>query len=259
MQDLVIYLMVGFAAQLIDGALGMAYGVSSTTFLLSTGVAPAAASASVHTAEIFTTAASGISHFRLGNISRPLFNRLVIPGVIGGIIGAYVLTSISSSAIKPFVAAYLLLMGLRILWKSWQINGRTGEEESALTDPGTISTGNLLPLAFAGGLSDAIGGGGWGPIVTTTLVANNHTPRTVIGSVNAAEFFVTIAQVVVFMTLIFEEFRQFGAIILGLIVGGVIAAPLAALVCKRISPKTLMRIVGGVIVILQCRTLLMLL
>ncbi|MEB2287831.1 MAG: sulfite exporter TauE/SafE family protein [Anaerolineae bacterium] len=239
-EDFLLYLLVGFAAQLIDGALGMAYGVSSTTFLLSTGIGPAAASASVHMAEVFTTLASGLSHLKFGNVDRALFRRLVIPGVIGGMLGAYTLSELPGDKIKPFVSVYLMLMGLRILWK-------------ALRKPGPASPlQRVVPLGVLGGFFDAIGGGGWGPIVTTTLVANGHNPRISIGSVNLAEFFVTFAESAIFLLTIRLTNLS---IIVGLIAGGVAAAPLAAVVCRRLSPRRLMAAVGLLIIFLSVRTL----
>ncbi|GAB4421305.1 MAG: hypothetical protein Kow00106_18150 [Anaerolineae bacterium] len=242
-EDILIYVAVGFAAQMIDGALGMAYGVSSTTFLLSTGVGPALASASVHMAEVFTTLVSGLAHLRFGNVDRTLFRKLVVPGVLGGVLGAYVLSELPGDTIKPYVAIYLMLMGLRILWKAWR-----QQEKSAQ------GVRHILPLGLAGGFFDAIGGGGWGPIVTSTLVANGHNPRTSVGSVNAAEFFVTFSQSVVFLVTIKLANWE---IIAGLIAGGVIAAPLAALVCRRLSARKLMFFVGVLIVALSLRTLVL--
>jgi uncharacterized protein len=179
-----IFIVVGFLAQMIDGALGMAYGVSSNAFLLSIGIPPAAASASVHAAEVVTTAVSGISHWRFGNIDKKLLLRLMLPGVIGAAIGAYILSSLPGDMLRPYINAYLLVMGLVILRKAF------------ITQPKPIHDIPRLvsPLGFIGGFFDAIGGGGWGPIVTTTLVARGNSPRTTIGSVNASEFFVTLSQ-----------------------------------------------------------------
>lgn len=243
MEDILIYVLVGFAAQMIDGALGMAYGVSSTTFLLSTGVGPALASASVHMAEVFTTLVSGVAHLRFGNVDRALFRRLVVPGVLGGVLGAYVLSELPGDTIKPYIAIYLMLMGLRILWKAWR-----RQEKSARP------VKHVFPLGLAGGFFDAIGGGGWGPIVTSTLVANGHNPRISVGSVNLAEFFITFSQSVVFLITIQLANWE---IIAGLIVGGVVAAPLAALVCRRLSARKLMVFVGVLIVVLSLRTLVL--
>jgi uncharacterized membrane protein YfcA len=241
--NIAIFVVVGFIAQMIDGALGMAYGVSSTTFLLSLGVPPAVASASVHTAEVFTTGVSGFSHFRLGNIDGTVWKKLVIPGVIGGIVGAYVLSSVPGDVIKPFVSIYLLIMGIVILvkafWKMKGFNVRAG----------------LIPLALVGGLLDALGGGGWGPVVTTTLVAGGEDPRFSIGSVNASEFFVTVAESVTFVLTIPALIGENWQSIVGLLVGGVIAAPLAAVVCKKLPTRVLMILVGILIIVLSIRTI----
>lgn len=237
-----LYILVGFIAQIIDGALGMAYGVSCTSFLLSVGVPPAFASASVKTAEVFTTFVSGISHFRLGNVDKKLFIRLLIPGVLGGIIGAYFLSNFPGDAIKPFISMYLLLMGIRIIYRALKSNSLIAKE-----------TGNLVyPLGFFGGLMDAVGGGGWGPIVTTTLVGRGNSTRMTVGSVNASEFFVALAQVITF--LIFLTLTTWNVII-GLMLGGLIAAPFAATLVKKIEPKRLMLMVGVVIIVLSVRTI----
>ena len=238
--SMIVYIIVGFIAQIIDGALGMAYGVTSTTFLLSLGIPPVAASASVHTAEIFASGASGLAHLRFGNVDKKLFKKLLIPGIMGGILGAYILTVVPGKTIKPFIAFYLLIMGLIILRKAF----KKIEEKEVKT--------KLLPLGVSGGFFDAVGGGGWGPIVTSTLVARGHNPRFSIGSVNLAEFFVTIAEVATFLTIIGLVHWQ---IIVGLIIGGVLAAPLAAYVCRRLPPRALMIMVGLLIVALSIRTI----
>lgn len=238
------FIIVGFLAQLIDGALGMAYGVSSNTFLLSIGIPPAVASASVHAAEVVTTGVSGLSHWRLGNIDRSLFKRLVIPGVLGGVIGAYVLTEMPTHVIKPIVALYLGIMGVIILRRAMH---PIVERE--------VRTA-LAPLGVIGGFFDAIGGGGWGPIVTSTLVARGNNPRFTIGSVSMTEFFVTLSQSIVFiltLTLTLENAQ----IILGLLIGGVIAAPLAAFAARYIPARPLMMAVGVLIIILSVRTLIL--
>jgi uncharacterized membrane protein YfcA len=242
MLDVLPFIAVGFVAQMIDGALGMAYGVSSTSLLMSIGISPASASASVHTAEVFTTAASGISHWRLGNVDKQLIKRLIIPGVLGGITGAYILTSVPSNTIKPIVSIYLLIMGLVILWKAFK--------RTVTSTPKTP----LVPLGLAGGFFDAIGGGGWGPIVTTTLVARGGAPRFTIGSVNLSEFFVTFAEAVTFLATIGLVHLN---VILGLIIGGVIAAPLGAYICRKLPSRAMMIVVGILIVGLQIRTLVL--
>nr|WP_245315005.1 sulfite exporter TauE/SafE family protein [Labrys sp. WJW] len=228
---------VGLLAQIVDGALGMAYGVTSTTFLLSTGVPPAAASASVHIAEIFTTGFSGLSHWKLGNVNGKLFARLLVPGVIGAVIGAYLVTAIDGDLLKPWISAYLLLLGLYIVSKAFRaIHVRT--------EPPTF----VAPLAVTGGFVDAVGGGGWGPVVTTSLLGTGHDPRTTIGSVNAAEFFLAIASGFSFALL--GGFTHWTTIA-GLVFGGLFAAPFAALLVKKLPTRALLIIVGVLITALS--------
>ena len=240
--DFFLFMLIGFVAQVIDGALGMAYGVTANSFLLSFGLPPAAASACVHVAEVFTTGVSGFSHFKLGNVDRYLLARLLIPGVIGGVAGAYLLSEVPGGKIKPFIAVYLAAMGVLILIKAIR---QPVEREVRST---------LIPLGLAGGFFDAIGGGGWGPIVTSTLVARGNNPRFTIGSVNASEFFVTLAESITFL-LTLTLSRQYLWNIGGLLLGGVLAAPLAALVTKRVSARRLMLGVGILIIILSIRTI----
>lgn len=241
MPGIVTCILVGFIAQMIDGALGMAYGVSCTTFLLSFGLAPATACASVKMSEVFTTAVSGAWHWRLGNVDRKLFLRLCVPGTLGGVLGACLLSNLPAQEIKPLVAAYLLLMGGVILAKAF----RPRVEAAVLRD-------RAMLVGFLGGLLDAMGGGGWGPIVTTSLIARGKEPRLAIGSVNLAEFFVTVAQAATFAWLLGMQHRM---VILGLILGGVLAAPLAAYLCRLIPARALMILVGLVIVLLSLRNL----
>lgn len=242
MDNLFNFILVGFFAQMIDGALGMAYGVFSNSFLLSLGVPPALASASVHTAEIFTTGVSGLSHLKFGNVKKQLLFKLLIPGIIGGALGAYILTSIPGKTIKPIIAVYLLIMGVLIIRKSFQMANHKERE----------ATGNLVPLGLAGGFFDAIGGGGWGPIVTSTLIVKGNNPRFTIGSVNLAEFFVTLTEAITFFAFIKLVHLK---VILGLIIGGVAAAPLAAFTCKKLPARLLMVVVGVLIILLSCRNL----
>lgn len=243
--SILLYVLVGFVAQMIDGALGMAYGVSSNTFLLSLGIPPAAASASVHMAEVFTTGISGFSHWKLGNVDWKLVRRLLIPGVIGGVLGAYLLTSVNGDVIKPWIAGYLILMGGVIIYKAFTLVPRNKPDE--------YHGPNVSWLGLLGGFCDAIGGGGWGPVVTSTLVARGKYPRTTIGSVNFSEFFVTLSQSVVFVLTL--SFAQYWQIILGLLIGGGIAAPLAARMTKQLPIKALMILVGALIIILSIRTI----
>jgi len=235
----VLALLVGAFAQFVDGALGMAYGVTSNSFLLAVGLTPAIASASVHTAEVFTTLASGISHFRAGNVDKKLFKRLVVPGCICASVGAYLLVEIPGWFVKPVVNIYLCIMGVVVLLRAFNVNL-------------VMRKINNPCLAGIGGFMDAIGGGGWGPIVTSTLIAEGNDPVKVIGSVNLAEFFVTLCESLTFFTLLGLQNLH---IILGLIVGGVVAAPLGAVVCKRIPRKYLMLIIGILIMFLSVRRL----
>lgn len=241
MNDFLFFAIIGFIAQMIDGTLGMAYGVSCNTLLMALGVTPVMASASVHTAEVFTTAVSGFSHFKLGNVDLSLFKKLVFPGVIGGVIGAYILSSFPGENLKPFISLYLLIMGLLIIYKS------TKEKEEKDVKS------KIIPLGLIGGFFDAIGGGGWGPIVTITLVARGNNVRKTVGSVNLAEFFLTV--MISFVFLVTVKLTSW-KIILGLITGGVLAAPLAANLCKKISHKILMVCVGILISLVSIKTLL---
>jgi len=240
-----IFIGVGFIAQMIDGALGMAYGVSSNTFLLSVGVPPAVASACVHIAEVVTTGISGITHWKLGNVDKETFKKLIIPGVLGGIAGAYLLTAIDGNIIKPYVSIYLIIMGFVILWKAL----------SSITKEGKPIPW-IAPLGLVGGFCDAIGGGGWGPVVTTTLVAQGKHPRFSIGSVNSSEFFVTFAESVTFLLTLGGLLTNW-PIFVGLLIGGAVAAPLAAFVTKHLPIRLLMGMVGILIIGLSIRTLLL--
>jgi uncharacterized membrane protein YfcA len=224
---------VGVLAQAIDGALGMAYGITSTTFLLGAGASPAMASASVHIAEVFTTGVSGISHAKLGNVDKRLFLRLLVPGMIGAVLGAVVITQVDGKAMKPFISAYLLLMGLYILSKAWRrIRARQGEPR------------HVGKLALFGGFVDSAGGGGWGPVVTTTLVGSGHDPRKTIGSVNFAEFFLALAGATTFTLL---AASGVWVLVLGLVIGGLFAAPFAAAMTRALSARALLILVGVLI------------
>lgn len=241
-QEFLTYLLVGFVAQMIDGALGMAYGVSSTSFLISAGVSPAIASVSVHMSEVITTGISGLSHWKLGNVNKRLFRKLVIPGALGGAAGAYVLTSFDGDIIKPYVSVYLLIMGILIISKAFK-------KVIAFKDPQRIHW-----LALLGGFIDASGGGGWGPLVTTTLLSSGNHPRFAIGTVNAAEFLVALIASGTFIMLIGINSWQ---VVVGLMVGGTIAAPLGAYVCRKINLRIAMILVGLVIIVLSVRTLIL--
>ncbi len=236
-----ITLLVGFTAQMIDGTLGMAYGVSSSTLLRAMGIPSAMASFCTHAAEIFTTLTSGIFHVKMKNFSRSLFFRLLIPGMLGGILGAYVLTSIDDRVISPVISAYLIVMGLIIFLKIFSRKERK---------PRKLRFG-VYPLALVGGFSDSLGGGGWGPVVTSTLVAADQGVRETIGTVNAAEFFVTLSESAAFFLTIGSELHDFYPAVLGLMTGGVLASPLAAILCRKLPLKPLIASVGIMIVIIN--------
>lgn len=232
--DLLPFILVGFAAQLVDGALGMAFGVISSTLLITLGVNPAAASASVHAVEVFTTGASGISHTLHKNVNWKLFRRIVIPGVLGGVLGAYVLTLAMESA-RPFVLAYLVAIGLYLLWRGI----RHGHQEKK---PRIVE-----PLGFVGGFLDAAGGGGWGPVVTSNLLVQGAHPRKVIGTVNTAEFFLSVTISATFIASL--GFEAFTIAMAGLLIGGLAAAPLGGYFAKRIPGRALLIMVGVVLVV----------
>jgi uncharacterized membrane protein YfcA len=226
------FILVGFAAQMVDGALGMAFGVISNTLLLTLGVPPAAASAGVHTVETFTTAVSGISHALHKNVNWKLFLRIAIPGMIGGYIGARVLSEFGEH-LKPLILAYLTAIGLYLLWRSRHY------------PPKERAPKIVEPLGLVGGFLDAAGGGGWGPVVTSNLLVQGASPRITIGSVNTAEFFVTMTISATFISELGWE--AFTLATVGLLIGGVIAAPFGALLAKRVEAKTLMLLVGIVL------------
>ena len=229
------FILIGFAAQLVDGALGMAFGVICNTLLVAVlGVPPATASARIHVVEIFTTGASGLSHLFHRNIDWPLFWRLLIPGVIGGVLGAYVLSSLHADVVKPFVLGYLTLIGVWLL-----IRG-------LLYPPKFEKPKIVAPLAVVGGFLDAAGGGGWGPVVTSNLLVQGGEPRKVVGTVNSVEFFLAVAVSIAFIWNL--GFSQILGPTLGLIVGGVAAAPLGAMMAKRFSPKVMLVMVGIVLI-----------
>jgi uncharacterized protein len=247
-EDIILFACIGFVAQIIDGALGMAYGVTATTMLLGLGVAPPIASASVHTAEVFTTGVSGTAHWRLGNVDVTLMSRLAFAGTIGGVIGAYLSTALLGAVIRPLVSLYLFAMGIVIVWRAI---GRFGDSRSTAASGSTPR--RVVPLGVIGGLLDAIGGGGWGAIVTSTLIGWGMTPRLAIGSANLAEFPVTSVVTATFVATIGLELWP---IITGLVAGGVLAAPFAAFMTRRLPERPLMVLVGTVIVLLSLRGVL---
>jgi uncharacterized membrane protein YfcA len=231
----------GFAAQLIDGALGMAYGITCSSLLLTFGYSPLSASAAVHMAEVVTSGVSGHFHWRFGNVDPVLFRRLLWPGMAGGVLGAYGLSRLPAERLTPFVALYLFAMGARIIYKALVTRAAARPESSRIEG-----------IGFAGGLFDAMGGGGWGPIVTASLMGSGHDPRIAVGTANRAEFFVTIAQSATFVAAVgVGGWRTAAALCLG----GALAAPLAAHAARRLEPKRLMLVVGVLVAMLSLRTL----
>jgi len=231
------YLLVGFIAQIIDGSLGMAYGISCSSLLINFGIPASVASAGVHTAEVFTTGVSGLSHIRLRNLYKKLFIKLTISGIIGAVLGAYFIADvIDGNLLRPYVSIYLLIMGLYILTKAF----RKVYPNKKLK--------NIEILAFFGGLFDAIGGGGWGPIVTSNLISKGYNPGKIIGTINTAEFFITFFSTV---TFIFVMGLSHWQVILGLIVGGVLAAPAGAYIAAKANKKVLLVTVGLLIILLS--------
>lgn len=251
MRSLIIFTLVGVGAQLVDGALGMAFGVTASTLLVLSGVASAQASAAVHLAEVGTTFASGLSHWKFRNIDWHVVLKLGVPGAVGAFAGATVLSSLSTEDAAPVMAAILLAIGLYVLLRF------------SLRHPPAVKVGTtkhgakfLAPLGLFGGFIDASGGGGWGPVTTSTLLSSGKTaPRTVIGSVSASEFLVAVSASLGFLIGLRDEFFDNLPIVLGLMVGGVIAAPLAAWLVSRVSPALLGTAVGGVIVLTNSQKL----
>jgi uncharacterized membrane protein YfcA len=229
--DLAFYIALGFAAQLVDGALGMAYGLIATSVLLASGAPPALSSASVHAAEVVTTGLAGASHVWHQNVDWRTFRRLAIAGVVGGVTGAYVLTELPEKPVKVFVTLYLFGMALLILRRI--ISGGSVERKPVRV---------IVPIGVAGGFLDAIGGGGWGPMVNSTLIARGETARISIGSVSLAEFLVTAAISATFvMTL---DLASYGQVVLGLIIGGALAAPFAGWFSRVLPQQVLMSLVA---------------
>ncbi|MBE8725356.1 sulfite exporter TauE/SafE family protein [Flavobacterium hungaricum] len=240
-ENLLAFFLIGVFAQLVDGALGMGYGATSTSFLLAYGVPPVVSSTAVHVSEMFTTGASALSHHRFGNINKKLVKHLLIPGVLGSITGAYLLSDfIDGDIIKPFIAVYMIILAAIIIKKALKKNVEKKK------------TKKLGILAVFGGFMDSIGGGGWGPIVTSTLLGRGRNPKYTIGSVNAAEFAISFASGITFM--LFGGIHGW-QVIIGLIAGGVIAAPIAAFLVNKIKRKPMMIAVGILIILLSLKTL----
>jgi len=242
--QILLFAVIGFLAQMVDGALGMAFGVIASSSLMTFGAPPALASAAVHAAEVVTTGVSGASHVWHRNVDRTLFTRLVLTGIAGGVFGAYILIELPEQVIKPIVALYLLGMAVLIFVR---VLGR-----------GAPTWRPPLPaLGGAAGFLDAIGGGGWGPLTVSTLIAAGDQPRRAIGSVNLAEFFVTIAISVTFLTQL--DLASYGRVVLGLVIGGVLAAPLAGYLIRVLPARTAMILVGTLVAALSGMNLIRLL
>jgi len=235
--------LAGFVAQLVDGALGMGYGVTSTAILLSTGINPAAISGSIHTAEMFASGASGYSHYKFGNVNKKLFKVLLVPGVVGAISGAILLVFLGekySNYIRPVLATYTLFLGIKILLNAFLKMNRQKKFRW------------YGPLAGFGGFLDSFGGGGWGPIVTTTLISRGRTPRFVIGTVSLTEFFVTLSCAFTFFTLLGVSHWQ---TIVALILGSLVAAPYAARLAGKLPRKASFILLGILVIIWSSKIL----
>jgi len=249
-EKILIFVLVGLAAQSVDGSLGMAYGVTANTLLVTSGVAVAVASASVHFAEVGTTLVSGISHWRFGNVDWKVVGKIAVPGGIGAFLGASVLSNISTEAAEPWVAGLLLLLGLYIILRF------------AFGQPPAVPSGHrpglglLAPLGLFGGFIDATGGGGWGPVTTPTLISSGTMdPRKVIGSVSAAEFVVAVSASLGFLIGLADESIDW-RVVAGLLIGGCFAAPFAAYLVRHLSLPVLGALVGSLILVTNYRTLL---
>lgn len=239
--------LAGFIAQMVDGALGMGYGVTSASILLSTGISPAAISGSIHTAEMFASGASGYSHYRFGNVNKKLFRILVIPGVIGAIAGALLLVFLGekyAGYVRPIMACYTLMLGFKILFTAYR----------TIKQPKKFK--RYAGLAGIGGFLDSFGGGGWGPIVTTTLITKGRSPRFVIGTVSLTEFFVTLASAFSFFLLLGVTHMQ---VVVALIIGGLVAAPFAAKLAGKLPRKLSLVLLGILVIFWSCKILLTLL
>lgn len=233
--------LLGFCAQMLGSSLGMAYSVTCSSVLLSLGISPVMVSASVHTSEVVNRLFSGLSHFRFGNIDIPIFKKLALYGAAGALCGAFVLTSVPVGILRPVMAAILLLMGVRILRMAF------------FTDHLAQKPTRLEPLGFAGGVIDVVGGGGWGPVVTTTLMLRGNDAHIVIGSINFAKFFVAVVESAALLILLKSPEWT---IIAGLIAGGLCAAPLGVWGCRRLPKKILLLLVGLLVCGLSIRSIL---
>ncbi len=241
------FLIAGFIFAMIDGAIGMSYGVTSTTFSLSMGIPPASASTAVHISEILSCGIAGWMHHRMGNINKKLFKLLVIPGIIGAVLGAYLLSSLEhySAYTKPFISLYTLALGILILSKAFNPFKKGKNNAKKIT--------NIRPLGFFGGLIDAVGGGGWGSIVLSTLIAGGRNARTSLGTVKLSRFFISLMSSLTFITML-NSLHWYA--VAGLVCGSAIASPIAAKVSNKISAKTIMVAVGIIVILVSLKSII---
>lgn len=250
MESIIVLVLVGLAAQMIDGSLGMAYGVTSTTLLVANRIGPAIASASVHIAEVGTTLLSGAAHWRFGNLDWKVVAQLGIPGALGAFLGATALSNLSTEVARPWMAGILLALGTSLLVRFAARGTSRGREHLG------FRARFLSPLGLVAGFVDATGGGGWGPVATPTLlVAGRTEPRKVIGSVSASEFLVSLAASIGFLIGLTGEGVDW-RIAAALLAGGALAAPFAAWLVRKVVPRILGTAVGAVIVLTNSRTLM---
>ncbi|MFS0764310.1 MULTISPECIES: sulfite exporter TauE/SafE family protein [Peribacillus] len=251
MRKLIIFAFIGFLAQLIDGSLGMAYGVTSTSMLLTFGIAPAVASASVHLSEVVTTAASGISHMKFGNVDRQALFKLIIPGSIGAFAGACFLSNLPGDLIKPYISIFLLILGVYVLFRFLRTSTTKSEKKSI-----NLTRKKSITLGLIAGFADATGGGGWGPITTPVLLSQEGVPaRKVVGTVDTSEFAIAVSATLGFLIALgWQEVNWFW--VTSLMVGGIIAAPIAAWIVTKLPSYLLGVLVGGFIILTNARTLL---
>ncbi|MFS0889000.1 sulfite exporter TauE/SafE family protein [Peribacillus frigoritolerans] len=251
MKKLIIFAFIGFLAQLIDGSLGMAYGVTSTSLLLTFGIAPAVASASVHLSEVVTTAASGISHMKFGNVDRQALLKLIIPGSIGAFAGACFLSNLPGNVVKPYISIFLLILGVYVLFRFLIISNTRTEMKSI-----NISRKKSIILGLIAGFADATGGGGWGPITTPVLLSQKGVPaRKVVGTVDTSEFAIAVSATLGFLIALgWQDVNWFW--VFALMAGGIIAAPIAAWIVTKLPSYLLGVLVGGFIILTNARTLI---
>lgn len=248
---ILIFAIVGVVAQLVDGALGMAFGITATTLLIFSGLGPAHASAAVHLAEVGTTLFSGLSHWRLKNVHWPTVLALGVPGAIGAFMGAYVLSNLSTKAAEPVVSTLLVLLGAYVLVRSVAVPWKKDEKTQPVSTTRRSRFG-LAGLGLAGGFLDASGGGGWGPVTTSTLMSvGKAEPRRIIGTVNTAEFLVSVSASAGFVVSMGSELSQNWQPVVGLLVGGAIAAPIAAWIVTIMKPEVLGGVVGALLMLLN--------